>query len=108
MVKRERGKAARAAVWRAVEEDTGGCKRQRTLVEMWGGGARACAKPRTRPPRKPPDVQAADQGGSRKRARDGVGAAPGTRRRKKKRFRSRVAQSVSDSELSSQEGAGVG
>ena len=107
VVTRERSKATRVAARRAAEENTGGCKRQRTLVEMWGGGARACVQPRARPPRKPPDDQAADRGGSRKRARDGVGAAPGTRRRKRKRFR-RVARSVSDSELSSQEGAGVG
>ena len=53
MVTRERRKAARAAARRAAveEEDTGGCKRQCTLAEMWGGGAGARAEPRPRPPR---------------------------------------------------------
>ena len=46
-------------------------------------------------------------GGSRKRARSGAGGAQARWRRKKKRF-SRVAQSVSDSERSSEEGVGVG
>ena len=107
MVTRERRKAARAAARRAAEVSTGGCKRQCTLAELWGSGARARTEPRPRPPRKPPEAQAAEPGGRHKRERSGTGATQATRRRKKKRFR-RVAQSVSDSELSSQEGAGVG